>query len=497
MRNNREDVEVGQSNDDRSDEIAEPLIGRQHKTTPPTTEEDQDQEDESKRKSYDDRGSLWMVLLSTFIAVAGSFEFGSCVGYSAPTQSEITDDLGLSLAEYSVFGSIGNIGAMVGAVTSGRVADFIGRKGAMRVSSVFCIAGWLAVYFSKGAVSLDIGRVCTGYGMGVFSYVVPVFIAEIAPKNLRGALATMNQLMIVGGVSVTFIIGTLVSWRTLALIGIIPCIILLLGLFLIPESPRWLAKVGRQKDFEDALRKLRGRDSDISEEASEILDYIETLRFLPKANLFDLFQRRYLYPVIVGVGLMVFQQFGGINGICFYVSHIFEAAGFPSNIGTIIYACIQFPITGFGALLIDRAGRRPLLFVSASGLFVGCVLLSTSFYMKVHEISLGSVPILALIGIMVYIASFSMGMGAVPWVIMSEVFPINIKGIGGSLVTLVNWSGSWVVSFTFNFLMSWSSYGTFILYAAINGLAILFVAKVVPETKGRTLEQIQAAINTT
>nr|GMD17115.1 sugar transporter ERD6-like 7 [Ipomoea batatas] len=164
----------------------------------------------------DDR---WMVYLSTFVAVCGSYAFGSCAGYSSPTQSAISQDLNFSIAEYSLFGSILTFGAMVGAITSGPIADFVGRKGAMRVSSIFCVAGWLAIYFAEGVLVMDIGRLATGYGMGVFSYVVPVFIAEIAPKELRGALTTLNQLMIVTGVSVAFIIGTMVTWRTLALTG--------------------------------------------------------------------------------------------------------------------------------------------------------------------------------------------------------------------------------------------------------------------------------------
>ncbi|KAF5203804.1 Sugar transporter erd6-like [Thalictrum thalictroides] len=439
--------------------------------------------------------SLWMVLLSTFVAVCGSFEFGCIIGYSAPTQSGITDDLGLSLSEYSVFGSAATIGAMIGAATSGRIADYIGRKEAMRVSSVFCLAGWLAVNFANGAVSLDIGRLSTGYGMGLLSYVVPVFISEIAPKNLRGGLATLNQLMLICGVSITFIIGTVISWRTLTLIGIVPCFFLFFGLFLIPDSPRWLAKVGRQKDFEIALRELRGKNADISTEAEEIQDYIETLQHLPKAKMLDLFQRRYLLSLVIGVGLMLIQQFGGINGICFYVSHVFESAGVPANVGTIIYACVQVPITVLGAFLMDRAGRRLLLFVSSSGLVIGSLLVGTSFFLKAHELSLDWVPALALIGIMTYIGSFSIGMGAVPWVIMSEIFPINVKGTAGSLIALVNWFASWVVSLSFNFLLSWSSSGTFLLFGGVNAVAILFIAKLVPETKGRTLEEIQASIN--
>ncbi|KAJ4955005.1 hypothetical protein NE237_011788 [Protea cynaroides] len=163
--------------------------------------------------------SMSMVYFSTFVAVCGSFEFGSCIGFSSPTQSAIREGLDLSLPEYSLFGSILNFGAMIGAITSGTIADFIGRKGALRISAISCIAGWFAIYFAEGALSLDIGRLFKGYGMGVFSYVVPVFISEIAPKNLRGGLTTVNQLMICCGVSISFIIGTVLTWRTLALTG--------------------------------------------------------------------------------------------------------------------------------------------------------------------------------------------------------------------------------------------------------------------------------------
>ncbi|XP_043709578.1 sugar transporter ERD6-like 7 [Telopea speciosissima] len=449
-------------------------------------------EDEDRKSTND---SHWMVYLSTFVAVAGSFEFGTCVGFSSPVEAALRKDLNLSIAQYSVFGSIVTFGAMVGAITSGTIADFIGRKGAMRISAVFCIAGWFAVYFAEGATSLDIGRLSMGYGMGIFSYVVPIFIAEIAPKDLRGGLTTINQLMICSGVSFSFVVGTVVTWRTLALIGLIPCFTNLLGLLFIPESPRWLAKTGHKKEFQVALQKLRGMDADISQEEDEIQEYIDTLEKLPKAKLLDLFQRRYSRSVMIGVGLMVIQQFGGINGVVFYTSQILSSAGFSAKVGTICFAFLQVIITIFNALLMDKAGRRPLLLISTSGLVLSCLLIGMSFYLKVHELAPTVVSPLAVTGILAYIGFFSIGMGAVPWVMMSEVFPLNIKGAGGSLATLVNWIGAWTISFTFNFLIQWSSYGTFFLYAASNAISILFIVMFLPETKGRTLEQLQAAIN--
>ncbi|XP_024973972.1 sugar transporter ERD6-like 7 [Cynara cardunculus var. scolymus] len=436
-----------------------------------------------------------MVYISTFVAVCGSFSFGTGIGYSSPSEDAIRKDLNLTIAEFSFFGSILTCGAMLGAISSGPMADFFGRKGALRLSSGFCIGGWLAIYLAQGPVSLDIGRLATGYGMGIFSYVIPVFIAEIAPKQLRGLLTAANQLLIVCGVSVSFILGTLLHWRTMALTGLIPCAVLLVGLFFIPESPRWLAKIGKPIEFDSALRELRGKDIDVSEEAAEIKDYIETLDKLPKASLFDLFQRRYLSSVVIGVGLMIFQQFGGINGICFYASSIFESAGFSADIGTITYAVLQVVVTALNALLIDKAGRKPLLLVSVTGMALGCLLTAASFYLKTYQIGVGAAPALAVTGILLYITGFSLGMGAVPWVIMSEIFSINIKGAAGGLATLVNWAGAWVVSFTFKFLMDWSSYGTFLLYAAVNVGSIVFTIKMVPETKGKTLEQIQASIN--
>ncbi|GLT42559.1 hypothetical protein SLA2020_165520 [Shorea laevis] len=480
---NKEDINNGGWNGD----VREPFIHQRKDVI--------DEEDTSTYHDGSSGGNHWMVYLCTVVAVCGSYEFGCGVGYSSPTQSAIMEDLSLSIAEYSFFGSILTFGAMIGAITCGPIADIFGRKGAMRISCAFTIAGWLAIYFSKGPLPLDIGRLATGYGMGVFSYVVPVFIAEIAPKELRGALTALNQLMIVAGVSVSFIVGTVLTWRALALTGLIPSVILLFGLFFIPESPRWLAKTGHNKEFEGALQKLRGKDTDISNEAAEIQDYIETLQQLPKAKMLDLFQRRYSRSAIISVGLMIFQQFGGINGVCFYVSNTFESAGVSSSLGTTIYAILQVLVTALNTIVIDRAGRKPLLLVSATGLVIGCLLTGTSFYLKEHGLAVNSVPILAVTGILVYIGSFSAGMGAVPWVVMSEVFPINIKGAGGSLTTLVNWIGAWAVSYTFNFLQEWSSYGTFVLYAATNVLAIVFVITVVPETKGRTLEQIQAAMN--
>ncbi|KAL0397585.1 UNVERIFIED_CONTAM: Sugar transporter ERD6-like 5 [Sesamum calycinum] len=374
-----------------------------------------------------------VLVLSTFVAVSGSYVFGCAVGYSSPAQSGILDDLGLTLAEYSLFGSISTIGAMIGAVVSGKIADLLGRRGAMGFAELFNIFGWLAIAFSKNAWWLDMGRLSTGFGIGLLSYVVPVYIAEITPKNLRGVFTAVNQLMICFGASVMYLVGNLITWRILALIGIIPCLIQLVGLFFIPESPRWLAKIGEWDGSQVSLVRLRGKNANIFEEAAEIR---------------------------VGVGLMVLQQFGGVNAIAYYASAIFSSAGFSYRVGTAAMVIVQVPLTIIGTLLMDKSGRRPLLLVSVAGTCLGCFLIGLSYLLQDLKLW-DSSPSLALVGVLVFTGSFSLGMGGIPWVIMSEIFPINVKGLAGSLVTVVNWFGSWIITYSFNFLAQWSSAGWF------------------------------------
>ncbi|KAG6702044.1 hypothetical protein I3843_07G012800 [Carya illinoinensis] len=406
-----------------------------------------------------------VLFVCTFAAACAAFTGGCLVSYTSPAESGIIADLSLTVTEYSFFGSIMTAGAMIGAVISGRMTDFIGRRLTLWILDIFYIVGWLAIIFAEGAWLLDLGRLSLGIGFGLTCYVGPVYLAEIIPKDIRGLLMSISQSMTGYGASLTFVIGSFVTWRSLAIIGCIPSLLLLLALFFIPESPRWL-------------------------------DYIENQRLQQNSddNVLNLFRRKYLHIVIVGVGLMVVQASGGLYGFMFYMSEIFDSAGISSTLGFILVAVLQIPLIVLSAALIDKFGRRTLLMASATGQCLGCLLTGLSYFLQELDWWKEASPILALIGVLVYMGSYAFGMGGIPWIVVSEIFPINVKGSAGTLCNLVSSFCSWVVSYTFNYSFSWSPAGTFFIYAGICGFGVVFIAKLVPETKGRTLEEIHASL---
>ncbi|KAG2695431.1 hypothetical protein I3760_07G012600 [Carya illinoinensis] len=260
------------------------------------------------------------------------------------------------------------------------------------------------------------------------------------------------------GASFTFLIGSFVTWRSLAIIGCIPSLLLLLALFFITESPRWL-------------------------------DYIENQRLQQNSddNVLNLFRQKYLHIFIIGVGLMVVQTSGGLYGFLFYMSEIFDSAGTSSTLGFILVAVVQIPSFVLTAALIDKFGRRTLLMASATGLCLGCFLTGLSYLL--HDLDWWKEEsfILALIGVLVYMGSHAFGMAEIPWIVVSEILPINVKGSAGTLCNMVNWFCSWVVSYTFNYSFTWNPGG-------ICGFGVVFIAKLMPETKGRTFEDIHASL---
>ncbi|KAL2966568.1 hypothetical protein AAZX31_16G124600 [Glycine max] len=407
-------------------------------------------------------------------------------------------DLNLSISRFSLFGSLSNVGAMVGATVSGQLAEYFGRKGSLIVAAIPNIFGWLAISIAKDTSLLFMGRLLEGFGVGIISYVVPVYIAEVSPRTMRGSLGSVNQLSVTIGIMLAYLLGLFVNWRILAMLGIIPCAVLIPGLYFIPESPRWLADMGMIEKFEASLQTLRGPNVDITMEAQEIQGSLVSNNKADTLKFGDLTRRRYWFPLMVGIGLLVLQQLSGINGVFFYSSKIFASAGISSSdAATFGLGAMQVAMTGIATSLLDRSGRRMLLILSSSIMTLSLLLVAAAFYLEgvvtddsnVHEV----LAMLSVMGLVALVIGFSLGVGPIPWIIMSEILPPNIKGFAGSAATFLNWFTASVITMTANLLLHWSSSGTFTIYAIFSAFTVAFSLLWVPETKDRTLEEIQAS----
>lgn len=469
----------------------------------------------SEQEAYLSKVKNRNLYLATFASVLGPMSFGFVLGYSSPAIPELTriadPRLRLDDIQASWFGSIVTVGAAVGGLLGGWMVERIGRKLSLMFCSLPFVFGFTLIIAAQNVWMLYIGRVLTGLASGVTSLVVPLYISEMAHERVRGTLGSCVQLMVVLGIMGVYLAGLFLDWRWLAICSSIPPTLLMVCMCFMPETPRFLLSQGKRREAEEALRFLRGPDAPVEWECARIEDACEEQG--SSLQMSDLRDPGVYKPLIIGVFLMIFQQMTGINAIMFYAETIFEQAHFKeSDLASVIVGLIQVVFTAVAALIMDRAGRKVLLMISGVSMALSTTAFGVYFYlvsqqhsatsqhtlMLVVQSTAGPSPHqdlawLALVSMAVFITGFALGWGPIPWLVMSEIFPAKVRGVASAVCVLTNWSMAFIVTKTFQDMMNFlTSAGTFWLFASMCIANSIFTIAFIPETKGKTLEQIEA-----
>jgi major inositol transporter-like SP family MFS transporter len=440
-------------------------------------------------------GGTFVVFVSA-IAALGGLLFGYDTGIISAALLFVGRDLGDAGAPLSDFTkelitAAIVAGALVGCMSAGPLSDRIGRRPVVMIAACIFIVGSAAAAWAPSIMVLVLARLLLGLAVGATTQVVPVYIAELAPAANRGALVVMFQLAIVSGILVSSIVGWLLKgggdWRLMFLLGVVPAVILLVGMIPLPESPRFQALNGHDDDARKTLLRVRANAAVVDAELAEIKTTVRAER-----GWRDLFVPRFRPALIAGMGVAMFCQITGTNAIIYYAPTILRTAGFGENAALLTSIAVGVTIvstTIFGMWAVDHWGRRTLMLRFLPVAALSLVLLGA---MLVSGTPHGASLWFAVAGLLGY-EIFNVGSISVAiWLVGSEVFPLAVRGKGMSMVTLSHWSFDLLISLTtLSLTVALGIAGTFWLFAAINVLAFLFVWRFVPETRGRTLEQIE------
>lgn len=440
--------------------------------------------------------TLFTFTIASVAGLAGIL-FGFDTGVISGAILFITKEFNLSPAMNGfVVGSV-LLGALLGSGVSGRFSDTFGRRKLLIITAIIFLLStfWSAV--APNLFFLIAARIIVGFAIGIASFVAPLYISEISPPKYRGTLVSLNQLAITLGILISYLTDYALAadekWRLMLAVGMIPAFGLTIGMFFLPESPRWMLLKGNIEKAKRILQYIR-RTKDVETEFNEIQKTVrqETLEY--KKHWSTLLEKWVRPALIVGFGLAFFQQVTGINTIIYYAPTIFEMAGFkdaPAAIlATMGIGVVNVFFTVIALLLIDKAGRRPLLLVGLSGMLFSLCVLGFAFLHGTEN--LGVLKWFVLGSMIFYIACFAISLGPIMWLMISEIFPLSIRGLGSSIATSFQWGLNMIVAFSFLSLVeALTPGGTFLLFAAISVLGILFVYYKVPETKGVSLEEIE------
>lgn len=442
------------------------------------------------------------VYVMAVIAALNGLLFGYDIGVISGALLYIKQTFALStfLQEVVVSGVL--VGAMIGAAIGGQLADRFGRRRLTIAGAVVFFVGSIGMGLSPSVSWLVGWRFIVGIAVGVASVVGPLHISETAPPDIRGSLGFLQQLAITLGILLAYLVNYafaptfagITGWRLMLAFGAVPAAVLGVGMYLLPESPRWLVENGRVEEAKDVLSRIRA-DANVDAEIDQISEVSEIEE---KGDLSDLLKPWMRPALIVGIGLAVFQQISGINTIIYYAPTILKSIGFDniaSIVGTIGVGIINVLMTVVAILLVDRVGRRPLLLVGVGGMTVMLAVLGLGFFLPGLSGVIGYVTLASMI---LYVAFYAISLGPVFWLMISEIYPLRIRGTAEGVASVFNWGANLVVALTFLSLMkrigqAWS----FWILGVCCLVALVFIYTQVPETKGRSLEEIEADLRET
>ncbi len=440
-------------------------------------------------------GNGLLVRISVIAAIGGLL-FGYDTGVISGALLYIKKDLHAGTFEQQAIVAVLLLGAMVGALVSGYLADRISRKWTKVISGSLYVVGAIGCALSVNAGMLIGFRFLLGISVGTASFVSPLYISEVAPPKVRGGLVSFNQLAIVSGILLAYVVNFTFKdltdqWRWMLGVAALPGAALAVGMLTVPRTPRWLMMHGQDDRARDVLARLRDGDEDADIDG-EMRDIDEANRKERGATVKSLL-RPELRPVFaVGIALAVAQQFVGVNTVIYYAPTILSDTGMGNSAAlasTMVVGVTNLVFTIVAVLLLDRVGRRALLVTGTFGLLAALTLLGVYFSSSTLQHDYGWI---ALAGLVLFMAAFAIGLGPVFWLMISEIFPVGARGKAMAVCTIANWGANFLVAQTFLSLShAITRQGVFFLYAGLAVLSVIFFLAKVPETRGRSLEEIQ------
>jgi MFS transporter, SP family, galactose:H+ symporter len=442
-----------------------------------------------------------LVVKVAVVTMLAGLLFGYDQGVISGALGLIKADLHLGTFATEVITSWVTLGALGGALVAGGLADKIGRRHTAMIAGLLFAIGALLEAVAPGVFVLTTGRVLTGVAVGFASTVAPLYAAEMAPAAVRGRIVSGYQLAITIGIFLAYLVNDALQdsgqWRLMFAVAVIPGVLLILGFMIVPESVRFLVKAGRRDEARAVVEEIEGPD-----DAPQVLADIEQSLAQEQADQADwseLITPGLRRPLIIGIGLSVIQQITGINAIIYYANDIFAKAGFESaqaqsRATLFAIGLVNVLATFIAVAYVDRFGRKPLLKYGLIGMTISLVIVGISF--ASFDTSGGGFSTggaLTLLGLVVFIISFAFSLGPVVWTVISEIYPSRIRGRAVSVATAANWGAAFLVTqFFLSIVDAIGEAETFFLFAGICVVSFFWIAHWVPETKGRTLEDIQA-----